>query len=309
MDYFLKLMNEMQNVGETVFEYLLDEPFAASTACPGTAIERGKGIKRGGAKYTWTADNVGGVATAGNSLAAIKKLVFDDKTLTGTQLMHALETNFEDETTTPTGPEIMAMCISCPKHGNDEDYVDLITRDFLSYHCRELKKYRNRGHTHGTKGGFVIPSSSSVTANIPMGETMGATPDGRKAKKPPSEAASAAQGELGPRLGFSAYINSLGKIRDIEVVDGQLRNFTLSPDDMKDEVMMEKFIQFVRTFFDKQGYHMQFNVVNAETLLDAKKKPDKYTNLIVRVAAYSAFFVELDKEAQNDIISRVQMRM
>lgn len=151
LKYYHTLWNELQNAGEIAFEEHLDEPLASSFGGPRFTVERGKGFKKGGGKYDWNTDNIGAVATAGNSLAAVKWLVFDKKLLTGAQLLHALNTNFEDMTTNPTGPVIHAMCVNAPKFGNDDDYVDFITRDVLKTHCENIMTFKTTRYGRGQK--------------------------------------------------------------------------------------------------------------------------------------------------------------
>lgn len=308
LNYYHRLENEVQNAGEIVFEKLLDEPISSSFGGPRFTIERGKGFKSGGGKYHWNGDNVGAIGTAGNSLAAVKWLVFDKKLLTGLQLKHALETNFEDQTTSPTGEEIRRMCIKAPKFGNDDDYVDFITRDVLKEHCNRLLKYKTTTYGRGPIGCFISPASNSANSNVAWAPTLGATPDGRKAWESPSETTSPAQGELGPRKGITACINSVAKYVNQIVPGGQLINYKLAPEDVDGEEGLWRLVNLIDACFNKMCFHMQFNVINAETLRDAQKNPEKYQDLIVRVAGFSAPFVELDKDVQDDIINRVTLR-
>lgn len=305
-DFCHKMEHEVQLAGEAAFEMHLDEPVASSLGDPWHTIERGKGFKKGGSKYDFLSDNAGAVASTANALAAVRKLVFEEKVITGAQLKHALETNFEDVTTSPSGPEIRAMCINVPKFGNDLDYVDFIARDVLAYHCREVKKLKTPRYGRGPKGCFVNPSTSSASANS-CWTNMGAMPDGRLKGQPPSETASPAQGELGPKKGLTGVIKSITKYLNVLVSDGQLVNYRILPNELQTDEGIERLIDAIDTCFDGMGFHMQFNVVDSKTLRDAQKNPDKYKGLMVRVAGYSAYFVQLDPEVQEDIISRVQL--
>ncbi len=306
LDYYHQMEHEVQIAGEIAFEMHLDEPIASSLGDPWNTIERGKGFKKGGSKYDFLTDNAGAVASTANALAAVKKLVFDDKIITGSQLKYALETNFQDINKSPSGPEIRAMCIRAPKFGNDIDYVDFIARDVLAYHCKEVKKLHSPRFGRGPKGCFVNPSTASASANS-CWTNMGAMPDGRLKGQPPSETASPAQGELGPKNGLSAVIKSITKYLNVLVSDGQLVNYRILPNELESDSGIDRLIDAIDTCFDGMGFHMQFNVVSNKILRDAQKNPDKYKGLMVRVAGYSAYFVQLDPEVQEDIISRVAL--
>jgi formate C-acetyltransferase len=231
-------------------------------------------------------------------LAAIKKLVFDDKRLTGAQLMHALQTNFEDTSTTPTGAEIQQMLLAAPKFVNDDDYVDSITKEATGHAMRDVRSYVS---WTGGRGGFgIIP----VTQNIPFGEVIGATPDGRKSGQPTAEGCSPTQGT--DALGPTAALKSVAKLDHALADSGTLLNQKYNPSMLTDITGLRKLAMLIKTFFDLKGMHIQFNVVSAETLRKAQKHPDRYTELMVRVAGYSALFTTLDPAVQEDIINRTE---
>ena len=179
--YYLKLVVIMDNAIDKTYEEFIDEPFSGVMACPETTLERGLSLKRGGAKYDFTGNQTIGLANVANSLYAIKRLVFEDKQLTGAQLLHALKTDFSDTSTDPTGPEIEQMCLSIPKYGNDVDGVDSIARDALALVCEELPKYKNTRYGRGPIGGVFQASTTTVSSNTPFGQAIGALPDGQKA--------------------------------------------------------------------------------------------------------------------------------
>jgi formate C-acetyltransferase len=230
--YFLKLVVIMDNTIDKVYEEFIDEPFSGVMACPETTLERGLSLKRGGAKYDFTGNQTIGLANVANSLFAIKRLVFEDKLLTGAQLLHAMRTDFSDLSTDPTGPEIQQMCLSLPKYGNDVDEVDFIARDALALVCEELPKYKNTRYGRGPLGGVFQASTTTVSSNTPFGQAIGALPDGRKAGTPLSDGQSPFRGT--DTLGPTAAVNSVSKLRLVLLSEGSLYNMKLLPNDLKD---------------------------------------------------------------------------
>jgi len=263
-------------------------------------IKRGKSYYDGGAIYGNRAVVVCivGIANLANSIAAIRKLVFDDGVITMTQLKHALETNFEDSSTKPTGPQIRELCRCAPKYGNDDPYVDNVAKNCLNILLKELRKHETRpGQGYGAT---IAP----VVTHIVNGALCGATPDGRKAGTPLSDACSPAQGT--DVNGPTADIKSVATLEHINCVQGTIFNMKMHPAALETKAGMLKWANLIRTYFDLGGWEIQFNVVSAETLRDAQKHPEKYRDLVVRVVGYSAFFVELEKTVQDDIISRTE---
>ncbi len=267
------------------------------------SIGRGKAFYDGGAIYGSHAvlGCIIGIGTLANSMAAVRKLVFDDKTLTMSQLKHALETNFEDESTTPGGPAIRGMCLSAPKYGNDDPYVDNIAKDCLTILTKEMWQYETQPRLG--YGAVVSP----VTAHIAMGFLSGATPDGRKAMTPLSDACSPSQGtEI---KGPTAAIKSVSNLEHVNLSQGSVFNMRMHPASVQSAEGMTSWANLIRTYFDLGGWELQFNVVDAEVLKAAQKHPEDYKDLVVRVVGYSAFFVELDKMVQDDIISRTEFAL
>jgi pyruvate-formate lyase len=266
-------------------------------------IGRGESYYGGGALYGNGVVNVCivGIGTLGDSVAAIKKLVFDDGVLTLAQMKHALETNFEDTATSPTGPEIRQLCKDVPKYGNDDPYVDNVTKDCLNILVKELRKYKT-GY-----GGQYQATISPVSAHVPYGMICGATPDGRKAGTPLSEGCSPAQGA--DVSGPTATVKSVANLEHINLAQGTIFNMRMHPAGFETKAGMQKWANLVRTYFDLGGWEIQFNVVDAETLREAQEKPEEYQDLVVRVVGYSAFFVDLGKAVQDDIISRTEHSM
>lgn len=230
--YFMKLEIIMDNAIDKTYEEFIDEPFSGVMACPTTTLERGLSIKRGGAKYDFSGNQTIGLANVANSLYAVKKLVFEDKQLTGAQLMHALETDFADTSTDPTGPEIQQMCLSLPKYGNDVDEVDFIARDALAMVCEEFPRYKNTRYGRGPIGGVFQASTTTVSSNTPFGKAIGALPDGRKDGASLSDGQSPYRGT--DTLGPTAALNSVSKLRLVLLSEGSLYNMKLLPSDLKD---------------------------------------------------------------------------
>lgn len=230
MKYYIKMEAILENTIDQVWEEMLEEPMAAIFACPTTTIPRGKPIKQGGAKYDLTGQQTIGTANIANSLYAIKKLIFEDKVITGEQLQHALETNWKDETTTPTGPQIKAMCLSVPKYGNDIDEVDFIARDMLAMIATELASYKNTRYGRGPIGGTLHCSTSTVSSNTPFGHVCGATPDGRDAYMSVADGQSPMRGT--DINGPTAAIASVAKLHNELFSCGSLYNMKFSPEEL-----------------------------------------------------------------------------
>jgi len=228
--YYIKMEAILENTIDQVWEESLEEPMAAIFGCPTTTIPRGKPIKQGGAKYDLTGQQTIGTANVANSLYAIKKLIFDDKIITGLQLKHALETNFQDMTTKPTGAQIKALCLSVPKYGNDVDEVDEIAREMLAFVANELVSYKNTRYGRGPIGGTLHCSTSTVSSNTPFGKVCGATPDGREAFTAVADGQSPMRGT--DIKGPTAAIASVAKLNNILLSCGSLYNMKFSPADL-----------------------------------------------------------------------------
>lgn len=264
-------------------------------------IGRGKHLKEGGAIYDMISQLQVGVANLGDSLAAIKKCVFEDKVLTTGQLWQALMTDFEGE----DGEKIRQILLAAPKYGNDDDEADsLVVRGYDTY-LDEIRHYRNTRYGRGPIGGHFYAGTSSVAANVPQGAGTCATPDGRKAGEPLAEGCSPAHAR--DTHGPTCVFRSVSKLKTEEITGGVLLNQKVTPQMLSEPEDCRKLSLLLRTFFDDlHGFHVQYNVVSRETLLDAQKHPENYKDLIVRVAGYSAFFTVLSTQTQNDIIARTE---
>ncbi|MDR0448419.1 MAG: glycyl radical protein [Treponema sp.] len=267
-------------------------------------IERGLNLKEGGAVYDFISDLQVGIANLADSLSAIKKCVFEDKSIGAAELWEALGANFEG----PRNETIRSLLLAAPKYGNDDDYVDSLIKKAYDIYIDEMKKYRNTRYGRGPIGGLYYAGTSSISANVPQGAGTLATPDGRKAGKALAEGCSPVHGM--DRQGPTAVFKTVSKLPTREITGGVLLNQKVNPRMLDKEEDQHKFISLIRTFFDRmEGFHVQFNVVSRETLLDAQLHPEKHRDLIVRVAGYSAFFNVLSKETQDDIIGRTEQTL
>ncbi|EGT5761063.1 formate C-acetyltransferase/glycerol dehydratase family glycyl radical enzyme [Cronobacter sakazakii] len=298
--YYTRKSIEIECVVDTVLEENAHDILCS--ALVDDCIERGKSIKQGGAKYDWVSGLQVGIANLGNSLAAVRRLVFEQGVVTQPQLAQALNNDFEGL----TGEQLRQRLInSAPKYGNDDDDVDLLLARAYQTYIDELKHYHNTRFGRGPIGGTYYAGTSSISANVPFGAATMATPDGRKARTPLAEGASPASGT--DRLGPTAVINSVGKLPVAKILGGVLLNQKLNPSTLDNLRDRQKLMQMLRTFFEvHKGWLVQYNIVSRETLLDAKAHPDKYRDLVVRVAGYSAFFTALSPDAQDDIIARTE---
>lgn len=230
MKYYIKMEAILENTIDQLWEEHMNEPMTSVFGGPSTTLERGKTFKQGGAKYDYTGQQTIGTANIANSLYAVKKLVFDDKILTGEQLKHALETNFSDMETKPTGSQIQALCKNVPKYGNDIDEVDELAREMLAFVANELCSYKNTRYGRGPIGGTLHCSTSTVSSNTPFGKVCGATPDGRLAYTPVADGQSPMKGT--DVNGPTAAIRSVSKINNVLLSCGSLYNMKFNPSDL-----------------------------------------------------------------------------
>ncbi|PKM55298.1 MAG: formate C-acetyltransferase/glycerol dehydratase family glycyl radical enzyme [Firmicutes bacterium HGW-Firmicutes-5] len=268
-------------------------------------IERGLSLKEGGAVYDMISDLQVGIANLADSLSAIKKCVFEDELITPEALWHAIMHDFEGE----EGRKIQKILQDVPpKFGNDDDYVDHLIRDAYVTHIKEIKKYKNTRYGRGPIGGNYYGGTSSISANVGQGNGTMATPDGRNATEPLAEGC--APCHLMDKNGPTAVFKSVSKLPTMDITGGVLLNQKINPQLLSSEADKTKLISLLRTFFNRlDGFHVQYNVVSKETLLDAQIHPDDHRDLIVRIAGYSAFFNVLSKKTQDDIIGRTEQTL
>lgn len=268
-------------------------------------IERGLTLKEGGAVYDFISGLQVGIANLGDSLAAIKKCVFEDKLFTPQQLWEALINDFEGV----DGKCIQdALINGAPKYGNDEDYIDLLLKDAYGVYIDEISKYHNTRYGRGPIGGIYYAGTSSISANVPQGASTTATPDGRRAHTPLAEGCSPSHAM--DKNGPTSVFKSVSKLPTDKITGGVLLNQKVNPQMLEKEEDKMKLIMLLRTFFNRlHGFHVQYNVVSREVLIDAQNNPEDHRDLIVRVAGYSAFFNVLSKQTQDDIIERTEHKI
>ncbi len=264
------------------------------------SMKLGKTLKQGGCKYDVISQSNIGPSVVGNSLYTIKKLVYEDHTLTWEQLLNAMDENWQSEESMRIRNKILRL----PKFGNDIDDVDKIVADVFDSYLELLPSYHTIRQGRGPEVSCYTMSTSNITSYVPNGFVVGATPDGRMAGSPLNEGCSPTQGT--DQTGPTALINSVSKLPNVRVAAGQLLNMRLSPQTLAGDANLERFIDFLIVSAKKGIYHNQFNVVSSQELKEAQKDPEKHTDLIVRVAGYCAQFVSLMPEAQNAIIARTE---
>lgn len=279
-----------------------DVPDVLCSALTDDCIGRGKTIKEGGAVYDFISGLQVGIANMADSLAAIKKLVFEEKKITPAQLWSAILDDFQSD----ENKKIQAMLIDeVPKYGNDIDYVDNLVVEAYDSYLDEIKKYPNTRYHRGPIGGIRYGGTSSISANVGQGMGTMATPDGRNAYEPLAEGCSPAHNA--DKNGPTAVFKSVAKLPTEKITGGVLLNQKMTPQMLSTEENKQKLEMLIRAFFNRlHGYHVQYNIVSRETLIDAQKHPEKHKDLIVRVAGYSAFFNVLSKKTQDDIIGRTE---
>jgi pyruvate formate-lyase/glycerol dehydratase family glycyl radical enzyme len=288
--HFVNIKIKGNDVIERLYADQLPVPFLSLFI--DDCIAKGKDYNDGGAKYNTNYIQGVGLGTATDSFAAIKFNVFDERCTMMEELLEALEADFQ-------GYETLRQRLvnRTPKYGNDDDYADQIMRTIFDAYYEAIEGRPN------TKGGDYRINLLPTTVHIYFGKTVGATPDGRKAGEPLSEGVSPVHGA--DRKGPTAVIKSVAKI-DHARTGGTLLNQKFTPQLLADEEGLGKLAHLIRTYFKLDGHHIQFNVVSSDMLRDAQRHPEKYRDLIVRVAGYSDYFVDLNLELQNEIIKRTE---
>lgn len=292
IDHFIRRMLPACEAVEQAHIELLPSPFLSASIQ--NCMETGMDVTRGGAKYNLSGIQMIQAANVADSLAALKQLVYEEKRASGAQMLGALRDNFK-------GHEILraTALYKVPKFGNDIDRVDLLGAKWARYFREKLAKYRNH------RGGPYHTGMYTVSAHVPMGENVGASPCGRLAGEP------LADGGMSPvygrdTAGPTAVLQSVAKLDNVLTTNGGLLNMKFLPEFFETKDGVEKFALFLRTFVDLKVPHIQFNVLRREDLLAAKKHPEKYRGLAVRVAGYTAYFTELDGKLQDEIIARTE---
>lgn len=288
----VKQLAVINNMGDLILKDVAPLPYLS--ALVEGCIEKGRPLVEGGAVYNFTSLHAPGLATVADSLAALKRLVFEHKEISLDELRDALESDFN-------GKETLRQMLmnKSPKYGNDDDYVDDIAKQLVELFCSEVEKYPN------ARGGMCWPGLWGSENSIPMGLKVGATPDGRKAGKPIADGNSPSQGK--DLKGPTAVIRSASKIDHIlGGADGTQLNMKLSRSVFNGRNALKHLVSLTRTYFDMNGESVCYFIIDSDVLKKAQKNPDDYKGLVVRVAGYSAFFSELSRELQDDLIARTE---
>ena len=339
MEYCISLMVNADNAIDVAHAERAPLPYESCMV--DDCLSRGLSVQEGGAVYNFTGPQGFGIANMADSLYAIRKLVYEDKKVSMEEYKQALAWNYDKgldqqsvsdmsemilkgmqdagmavntdtakavlQTVMRLKPtedqlrrftEIHHMIDEVPKFGNAIDDVDYFARDVAYTYSRPLQKYMN------PRGGHYQAGLYPVSANVPLGGQTGATPDGRYAHTPVADGVSPSAGK--DVKGPTAAATSVSRLDHFIVSNGTLFNQKFHPSALAGREGLEKFVALIRTFFDQKGMHMQFNVVDRETLLDAQKHPENYAHLVVRVAGYSALFTTLSRSLQDDIIRRTE---
>jgi len=306
LHHFMELQVITEHVNDEMHKQIDLNAFRSSLV--DDCIERGLTLIEGGSVYSADGGPTAGTITAGDALAALDLIVYQKKMLTTDQVAHALETNFEDQTTNPSGEEIrQVLWNKAPKFGNDIDQVDHWVAAVADYIGSAYQKdFHNSRYGKGPVPACYAYSQSPVTGNIAFGSMVGALPNGRKAGRPVNNGVSPENGvELN---GPTAAINSIGKLPSIWFQKGAIFNVRLTEDTLTTEEGLNRVAALIKSLFAQKGTHVQFNVVGSEILREAQEQPENYTDLMVRVSGYSAFFTPLDPKVQNDLIERVEFQ-
>lgn len=291
--FIQKMVSTMKELEKTIAE-LNPQPFLSATT--DDCINRALDITSGGALYDFTTTQLIGLATVADSLAVIKKLVFDDKILLYDELVQILLKNYRGSYKGKKGEEWRQIFINkVPKFGNDDDYVDAIAFSVAKLFCDELLNYKNY------RGGNYNPGIYSTSFHLALGVFTAASADGRKSRDPLSNGVGPTNGR--DMNGPTAVLNSITKLKNELMTNGNSTILSFHPKTMNPEL----FLSLIRSFFRVNGgYHIQFNVVGKDVLCKAQQNPESYQSLVVRIAGYPVLFNELSKSAQDDIIARTE---
>jgi formate C-acetyltransferase len=297
MEYWCNNMIAMLNKTDIIHQEVKPLPFLSNLI--EDCVQKGVDVTAGGAKYNFSGPQGVGVGSVGDGLATIKQLVFEEKKVTGKELLDAVKANWE-------GHEQLYAYINSDQvhhYGNDDDYADLLAKFGIETYCKHIN---GKPTAHG---GHFQAGAYSVAVNVALGMMQYASIEGRKAYEPISDCMGAVHTLCCPHdvKGPSAICNSVTKIDHGKAGNGTLLNWKFSPAALDGDAGRDNLIALLETYIQKKGMHSQFTVASKETLLAAQENPKEYTDLLVRVAGYSAYFIELSKELQNDIIGRTEL--
>ena len=339
MEYFISLLVNADNAIDVAHAERCPLPFLSCMV--DDCLKKGKSVQEGGAVYNFTGPQGFGIANMADGLFAVRQLVYDEKKISMKELKEALIWNYDKgldaQSAGDIGTEILKamkaagrnvdastaaavlnsligmkpepdklsrfkeihdMIDEVPKFGNDIPEVDYFAREVAYTYTKPLQNYKN------PRGGQFQAGLYPVSANVPLGGQTGATPDGRYAHTPVADGVSPSAGK--DVKGPTAAASSVARLDHFIVSNGTLFNQKFHPSALSGREGLEKFVALIRSYFDQKGMHMQFNVVDRQTLLDAQEHPEKYKHLVVRVAGYSALFTTLSRSLQDDIIRRTE---
>ncbi len=296
-DYWLDQMCSSLHIIDNAHKTLKPVPFVSSFY--DDCLSSGQDLAEGGAKYNGIGPQASGIATCADSLCTIKQLVFDEKTVTGKELLDAVKNNWE-------GAEPLYALVNSSKvhhYGNDDDYADELFKFMFECYCKNL---RNRKIA---RGGTFNPGVYTVNANVGMGMNTNASVDGRKKGEPISDNMGPVHTDRGAHdiMGPTAIANSVAKVDHSLATNGTLLNLKFPQEAVSGTEGRDNLISYIEEYLAKKAMHVQFNIMSSATLKAAQKNPENYKDMLVRVAGYSAYFVELGKPLQKDLIQRTEL--
>ena len=290
LDFFIDRMMTASKIVDRLHASMLPSPLLSSVI--DDCIDKGVDVTAGGAHYNLSGVQAIQVANIADSLAALKKMVYDEKTVNPRTIVEALRSNYKHNESLR-----QLLLNKAPKFGNDVEWVDKIGNTWIEYFARRIAEYRN------VRGGPYHTGLYTVSAHVPMGKNVAATPDGRKAGEPLADGGmSAVYGR--DQNSPTALLKSVSRINSMVGSNGTLLNMKFIPGFFKTERDLQRFSTFLRTFVKLKIHHVQFNVIRNKDLLEAREKPDQHRSLTIRVAGYTAYFTELAGDLQDEIIAR-----
>ena len=262
-------------------------------------IEKGVDVSAGGARFNHSGPQAVGIGTVADSLCTIKQLIFEEKRITGSELLEALRNNW-------AGHEDIYSLVNSSKvhhYGNDDDYADELAKYTFNCYCRHIEGRSN------SRGGTFTPGVYGVSSNVGLGLIFGPSADGRMGSEPISDNMGPVHTEASSHdiLGPTAMANSVTKMNHSRATNGTLLNWKFNPECVSGEIGLSNLIDLIDVYFAQKGMHSQFNILSTEMLKDAMEHPENYKDMLVRVAGYSAYFVELSTPLQLDLISRTEL--
>ncbi|MCI8991595.1 MAG: formate C-acetyltransferase/glycerol dehydratase family glycyl radical enzyme [Eubacterium sp.] len=297
LKYWIDCMVSTLNTMDLVHQK--NKPLPYLSLLVNDCIDKGQDISSGGARYNYTGPQCVGLGTVADSLTTIKQLVFEEKKVTGEELMKALKADWK-------GYEALQAYVNSDQvhhYGNDDDYADEMAQYVMNKYCEFVE------HRPNARGGEFRPGVYSVSINVPCGMGCTATPDGRVSGEPVSDCLGPAHpgGVSHDVKGPMAVADSLAKLDQARIANGVILNWKFTPDTLSGDTGLDNFMNLMQGYFYKGGMQSQFNVTSKDVLQKAQQTPKKYKDLMVRVAGYSAFFTELSQELQSDLIGRTEL--